>query len=221
MFPTRCTRRTCTVLTPEAHWWRARYTKLDAWNAWSSNQLKMFPTRSIDLHSGLTLETSCKCFLLTPCTTWSTMVKSKVHSAWRLKRLVKQPSWKCFLLVVLEQTWHSVNTWSTMVKSKVHSAWRLKRLVKQPSWRCFLLVVLNRLCIVVTPWSTMVKSKVHSAWRLKRLVKQPSWRCFLLVDRLGIVLTPEAQWWRARYTQLVAWNAWSSNQLENVSYSLY
>ena len=30
------------------------------------------------------------------------MVKSKVHSAWRLKRLVKQPAWKCFLLVVLD-----------------------------------------------------------------------------------------------------------------------
>ena len=69
----------------------------------------------------------------------------------------------------------------------------------------------------------MVKSKVHSAWRLKRLVKQPAWKCFLLVvlDGLGIVLTHEAQWWRARYTQLNAWNAWSSSHVEDVSHSLY
>ena len=174
-----------------------------------ATMLKMFPTRCTEstLHSG---------------NTWSTMVKSKVHSAWRLKRLVKQPSWRCFLLVVLNRlgivltpeaqwwrarytqldawnawssnqlenvsyslywtTWHSVNTWSTLVKSKVHEAWCLKRLVKRTSCKCFLLIILNRLCTVVTL---------------------------------------EAQWWRARYTQLDAWNAWSSSHLEDVSYSLY
>ena len=139
------------------------------------------------------------------------MVKSKVHSAWRLKRLVKQPAWKCFLPVVLDGLCKVV-TLSLSLETLGQAA-----MLKMFPTRCT-----RRTLHSVNTWSTLVKSKVHQAWRLNRLVKQPCWRCFPLVvlDGLYIVLTHEAHWWTTRYTKLDAWKAWSSGQLASVSYSL-
>ena len=204
MFPTRCTERLCTVLTHWSTWWTARYTQ-----AWRLKRLVKQP--------------AWKC-LVDLCTsnTWS-MVKSKVHSAWRLKRLVKQPCWKCFPLVVLDRLCtvltHEAHWW----RARYTQAWCLKSLVKQAMLKMFPTRCTESTLHSVNTRSTLVNNKVHQAWCLKRLVMQPCWRCFPLVvlDRLYTVLTLGAHWWTTRYTKLDAWKAWSSNQLENVSYSLY
>ena len=167
-FPLVVLNRHCTVLTLEAHWWRARYTKLDAWKGWSSSHVEnvSYSLYWTTLHS---------------VNTWSTMVKSKVHSAWRLKRLVKQPCLKMFPTRCTRQTLHSVNTWSTMVKSKVHEAWRLKRLVKQPCWKCFPLVVLNRHCTVLTLEAHWWRARYTKLDAWKGWSSNHAWKCFLLV----------------------------------------
>ena len=171
--------------------------------------LKMFPTR-------------CTRPTLHSVNTWSTLVNNKVHQAWCLKSLVKQPCWRCVLLVVLDRLCTVLTLeaqwWRTRPPSLTLETLGQAAMLKMFPTRCTESTLHS-----VNTWSTLVKSKVHEAWCLKSLVKQPAWKCFLLVvlDRLCTVLTLEAQWWRARYTQLDAWNAWSSNQLENVSYSLY
>ncbi len=155
--------------------------------------------------------------------TWSTSVKNKAHQAWRLKRLVKQPSWRCFLLVVLNIlcTVLTLEKWWNGEEQGTPSL-MLEKLGQADILQMFPTHYTQQTLHNVNTWSTLVNNKVHQAWRLKRLVKQTSWRCFLLtVLNRPTVLPLEAKWWRTRNTKLDAWNVWSSKHLVVVFYLLY
>jgi len=128
--------RLCTMLTLEARLWRTRYTKLEAWSAWSSRHLE-------DVSYSLYLTVFAQCYNL------KQNGEEQGTPSLMLEKLGQADILQMFPTHNSQQSSHSVNTWSKMVNNKVHQAWGLKRLVKQTSWRCFLLVVLNILRTVL------------------------------------------------------------------------